>query len=372
MKNIVIALNSFKGSKSSVDACRTLTTLLKKRVGSDVKIHSYPGADGGDGTLEVLCKALKARVARTKITGPLGNTINSYIGFTKDKEAIIELALASGLALLSRNEYDALRTTSYGTGQLIKRALDLGAKKIYVGVGGSATNDGGVGLVQALGGKFLDKHGRDVGFGGITLGNIETIDLSELDPRLEGTKIIALSDVANTFSGERGATETFGGQKGATKKEITLLESSMTRFSATINRQFGIDLNEIPGSGAAGGVSGALHAFLGAEIKSGSKAIMDIYNLEDKIKKADLIITGEGRYDASTVKGKLPYEVLQLSKKHEKKCYLICGDIDSTQTNTENSDFHEIYTVRQYATSLQDSIHNIDQYMDNIVKDMNL
>jgi len=313
---IVVAPDSFKGSLTAVEVSDAIAQGVRE-IFPEAEIVKIPMADGGDGTVQCLVNATGGKILREKVTGPLGDEVWASYGILGDKKtAVIEMAEASGLTLVPGNKRNPLITTTYGTGQLIKSALDRGCRKMIIGIGGSATNDGGAGMVQALGAKLLDKDGEEIGFGGGELKKLNRIDISNLDNRLSDTKVLVASDVNNPLCGPKGASRIYGPQKGATPELIKQLDKSLSHFAEIIKRDLNKDIKDIPGAGAAGGLGASLIAFLDAELRPGIEIIIEIVKLEQSIKDADLVITGEGKIDSQTVYGKTPIGVAKIAKKY--------------------------------------------------------
>jgi glycerate kinase len=313
---IVIAPDSFKGSLTAVEVSDAIEQGARE-IFPEAEIVKIPMADGGDGTVQCLVNATGGEILREKVTGPLGDEVLASYGILGDKKtAVIEMAEASGLTLVSENKRNPLITTTYGTGQLIKAALDQGCRKMIIGIGGSATNDAGAGMVQALGAKLLDKNGERIGFGGGELKKIFRIDTKYLDNRLSETKVLIASDVSNPLCGPKGASRIYGPQKGATPEVIEELDESLAHFAEVIKKDLNKDVKDIPGSGAAGGLGAGLIAFLNAELKPGIDIVIEIVKLEQAIKGADLVITGEGKIDSQTIYGKAPIGVAKIAKKY--------------------------------------------------------
>lgn len=312
---ILIAPDSFKGSLSALEVADNIEKGILK-VDKDIEIIKVPMADGGEGTLQSLVDSHAGEIIEKEVTGPLGNKINSYFGFlNKSKTGVIEMALASGLPLIPENKLNPMKTTTYGTGELIKAALDRGAEELIIGIGGSATNDAGVGMAQALGAEFKDENGNEISFGGGELEKIKTIDISNLDPRLEKVKIRAACDVSNELYGPNGAAYVYGPQKGANQEMVKVLDDNLKHFAEILKEQLGIDIQSVRGSGAAGGLGAGLVAFLNAELESGIEIVLDATSLAKKMKDVDLVITGEGRLDGQTINGKTPIGVARVAKK---------------------------------------------------------
>jgi len=313
---IVVAPDSFKGSLTAIEVSDAIEKGIRE-VFPEAEIIKIPMADGGDGTVECLVNATGGKILEEKVIGPLGNEVWAFYGILGDrKTAIVEMAAASGLTLVPENKRDPLITTTYGTGQLIKAALNQGCRKMIIGIGGSATNDGGAGMVQALGTKLLDKDGEEIGFGGGELKKIVKIDISCMDKRLSDIKVLAASDVNNPLCGPQGASRIYGPQKGATPEIIEELDESLAYFAELIKRDLHKDIKDIPGAGAAGGLGASLIAFLNAEFRPGIEIMIEAVKLEQAIKDADLVITGEGKIDSQTIYGKAPIGVAKIAKKH--------------------------------------------------------
>lgn len=272
--------------------------------------------------------ATKGSVHTARVTGPLGENVDARWGMSGDgKTAFIEMAAASGLALVPPELRNPLITTSRGTGELILHALDHGAKNIIIGIGGSATNDGGAGMVQALGAKLCDANGTDIGNGGGSLISLNAIDVSGLDPRLGGCTIRVACDVTNPLTGEKGASRIFGPQKGATEELIVELDRNLAHYADVIKKSLHIDVKNVPGAGAAGGMGAALMAFLGAELRSGIEIVTQALNLEEHIHDCTLVVTGEGRIDSQSIHGKVPVGVASVAKKYHKPVIGIAGSL---------------------------------------------
>ncbi len=313
---IVVAPDSFKGSLTAIEVADAIEQGIRE-IFPEAEIVKIPMADGGDGTVQCLVNATGGEILREKVTGPLGDEILASYGILGDKKtAVIEMAEASGLTLVPEDKRNPLITTTYGTGQLIKAALDQGCRKMIIGIGGSATNDGGAGMLQALGVKLLDREGKEIGFGGGELKKVFRIDTKYLDNRLSETKVIVASDVSNPLCGPKGASWIYGPQKGATPEIIEDLDDSLAHFAEIITRDVNKDVNDMPGAGAAGGLGASLMAFLDTELRPGIEIIIEIVKLEQATKDADLVITGEGKIDSQTIYGKAPIGVAKIAKKY--------------------------------------------------------
>lgn len=304
---IVIATDSFKGTLSSRQAGQAIAAGIGQ-VLAGAETVVVPVADGGEGTAEALLSAAGGRWETATVSGPLGAPVEARFATLADaNRAVIEMAAASGLTLLRPDEYDPLRTTTYGTGQLITAALDRGCRELSIGAGGSATVDGGCGAAQALGVRFLASNGSELppGLGGGGLGRIAHLDVTRRDPRIAESTIRALCDVTNPLCGPAGAARVFGPQKGASAPQVELLDENLAHLAAVIRQDLGIDVCNVPGSGASGGLGAGLMAFLGARLVSGIEAVLDAVSLNEHLTDADLAVTGEGRLDAQSMMGKV-------------------------------------------------------------------
>src|SRR5690606_515448 len=278
-----------------------------RKVWPDARIDCVPLADGGEGTVEALVEATGGRFVQARVTGPLGEPVEAVYGLLGDGEtAVIEMAAASGLPLVPPDRRDPARATTRGTGELIRAALDRGCRRLIIGIGGSATNDGGAGMAQALGVSFRGRHGRVLPLGGLALRELEAIDLSGLDPRIRETEIVAACDVDNPLYGPRGASAVYGPQKGATPELVEALDQALRRYAEVLYRDLGIDVQAIPGSGAAGGLGAGLVALLGAQLKPGIELVLEALDFRRRLEGADLVIAAEGGVDRQTAFGKAP------------------------------------------------------------------
>ena len=310
----VFAPDSFKGTLSSQEIIDILTEKAQQHF-KDVQTQGVLIADGGEGTIAAVEQMKGGSRRYLEVTGPLGEKVNAHYLKLNEKQVLIEMATASGITLIPYREGNALYTTSYGTGEMIKDALASGADDIIISIGGSATNDGGMGMLMALGVRFLDKDGKELEPVGKNLLNIAKIDTASLNRRVKTANFIVMCDVTNPLIGPNGATYVFGPQKGANAKQLKLLESGMKNYAAKIKETLGADVANLPGGGAAGGMGAALTAFCGASLQSGIKTILDLINFENIIADADLIITGEGRIDGQSAGGKVLDGIGRYAKK---------------------------------------------------------
>lgn len=324
---IIVAPNAFKGSLTAQDAARHITVGIHA-VFPDAEIVQLPIADGGDGTLETIIEASGGTYVDVEVLNPLAQPITAQLGILPDgTTAIIEMAAASGLRLIPTDQLNPMKATSFGTGQLIRAALDHGCTRIIIGVGGSATVDGGIGMAQALGIGLLDGQGDPVAYGGDGLGQITRIDLTGLDPRIANVEIVVASDVENPLVGPAGAAAVFGPQKGATPDMVTLLDQYLAHYGDIIRRDAGVDVLSLPSMGAAGGITAALVAFLNARIESGADVILDLMDINRHLQGADLVITGEGRLDSQTIYGKAPIVVAKRAQRHGVPVIALAGGL---------------------------------------------
>ncbi|ELV8642052.1 glycerate kinase [Vibrio vulnificus] len=313
---IIIAPDSYKESLTAMDVAIAIEKGFKQ-VLPDAHYVKLPMADGGEGTVQSMVDATGGTIIEHTVTGPLGQRVDGFFGLLGEgKTAVIEMAAASGLHLVTPDQRNPLITTTFGTGELIKAALDHGVEHIIVGIGGSATNDGGIGMAQALGIKLLDAQGNALGHGGGELAKLATIDCSQLDPRLAQVRLEVACDVDNPLCGAKGASAVFGPQKGATPAMVTILDENLAHYATVIKQQLGADVRDMAGAGAAGGMGAALLGLLNAELRPGIEIVMDAVHLDEIVADADLVITGEGRIDSQTIHGKTPIGVARTAKKH--------------------------------------------------------
>jgi len=360
---ILIAPDSFKESLTSIEVADYLKEGFKK-ADKNFEITKLPLADGGEGTVKSLVAATDGKIMKKEVTDPLGNKVEAIYGILGDgKTGVIEMATASGLPLVPKDKRNPLKTTTYGTGELIKAALDQGCTKLIIGIGGSATNDCGVGMAQALGGKFLDEDGKQIGYGGQYLKDIEKIDLSQLDSRIAETEIEVACDVDNPLYGKNGAAYIYGPQKGASKDQVKELDQGLKHIAEIIKDDLGKEVNEIPGAGAAGGLGAGLSAFLDAKLRPGIKIVMEASKLREKMKKVDLVVTGEGKIDGQTASGKTPVGVSRIAKKEELPVIAVAGTIgeDAEKVYDEGIDF--LYSVIDKPMTLKEAIDNADELL---------
>jgi glycerate kinase len=324
---IVVAPDSYKGSVSAVGTANAMEKGIKE-IFPSAEVIKVPIADGGEGTVEALVTATDGQIIYQDVVGPLGDIIKSYWGILGDeKTAVIEMAAASGLPLVPNDKKDPRITTTYGTGQLIHAALERGLKKIIIGIGGSATNDGGCGMAQALGGKFLDAEGHELPYGGAALARLDRVDLSELDIRLKDTVIIVACDVDNPLCGAKGATAVYGPQKGASPEMVLELDAALKHFAGKVGKATGKEVAEYPGAGAAGGLGAGLLYFTNATLRPGVDIVLETTGFESLVQSAQFVITGEGRTDFQTAFGKAPVGVAKLAEKYNVPTLCLSGGL---------------------------------------------
>jgi glycerate kinase len=344
---IVIAPDSFKGSASSSDIATWIESGIHSVI-PDCETVKIAIGDGGEGSLDAVVGAGFTAI-KCEVLGPVGNRVTAQIAINGDT-AFIEMAQASGLSQLPGGVKSALTASSFGTGQLILEALNRGASRIILGVGGTATTDAGAGALQALGAKLLDSDGNDIAPGGAALSGCAHIDTSGIDPRFAKVSFTLASDVTNPLLGPEGAAHVFAPQKGATLNDVEVLEQSLAHFASIV----GADFDSMPGAGAAGGFGFMAYAFLNAQAKSGIDVILDLVGFDSHLAGADYVITGEGKFDSQSVKGKAPWGILQRAQTLKIPTFLVCGDADIQQ----GSHFTEIFTLTSLESDIEKCISN--------------
>jgi glycerate kinase len=356
MMNILIAPDSFKDCLSALQVAAALERGILKIL-PDVSCTLIPLADGGEGTVESLIDATGGKKISLRVRDPLMREVDSFYGLTGDgTTAVIEMAAASGIELLQPEERDPWVTTTFGTGQLIKDALDRRVNKILLGIGGSATNDGGAGMAQALGIRFMGKFGQINVQGGGALAEVQGIQMLALDPRIADTEIIVACDVDNPLTGERGASAVYGPQKGADGQLVEKLDNNLLHLAALLRDQLKKDVENIPGAGAAGGLGAGLVAFLDAKLVRGFQMIAGVVGLEEELSKADLVITGEGKLDAQTRFGKTPFGVAQMAKQFGKPVIAVAGTIDEDAGLLYDHGFDLLLPIQEKPGDLESSL----------------
>ncbi len=355
---IVIAPDSYKESLSALDVATAIESGFRE-IFPTAEYVKLPVADGGEGTVEAMVAATRGRIVSVTVKGPLGEQVDGFYGLSGDeKSAFIEMAAVSGLELVPPAQRDPLVTTSWGTGELIRHALDAGVKHIIIGIGGSATNDGGAGMVQALGAKLLDNEDQQIGPGGAALETLIKIDIRELDKRLAECRIEVACDVTNPLTGKEGASAIFGPQKGATPKMIARLDQALGHYAKLIARDLDQDVLNLAGGGAAGGMGAALYAFCGAELRQGIEIVTDALSLDTHVADADLVITGEGRIDSQTVHGKVPVGVARVAKRYNVPVIGIAGSLTADVGVVHDHGIDAVFSVLYKICTLEDALAN--------------
>ena len=356
MKKVVIAMDSLKGSMTSLEAGTVIQEAIHM-VQKETEVVVKPLADGGEGTTEALIEGLHGERIEKIVTGPLKEPVMAVYGWIEEsKTAIMEMASAAGIVLLKEEERNPWEATTYGVGELIKDAVLRGAKKIILGIGGSATNDGGIGMLQALGYEFLNQEGNPVGEGAKVLSEIQTIEKKKDAILLEHCQIEVACDVNNPLCGENGATYVFGPQKGVKMEERETIDRAMSHFADVTETFLGVDQREIKGAGAAGGLGFALVAYLQATLRSGIDLVLEAVNLEGALQGADLVVTGEGRLDHQTAMGKAPIGVAKLAKKHGIKVIAFAGSVTKDARICNEKGIDAYFPIVRGVTTLEEAI----------------
>ena len=355
---IVIAPDSYKESLSALDVATAIETGFRE-IYPHAEYVKVPVADGGEGTVEAMVAATQGHIVQVSVTGPLGEPVNAFYGLSGDMRcAYIEMAAASGLESVPPTRRNPLLTTSWGTGELIRHALDAGVSQIIIGIGGSATNDGGAGMAQALGAKLLSAGQQQIAPGGGALETLARIDLSELDPRLADCRIDVACDVTNPLTGPQGASAVFGPQKGATAAMIERLDRGLQHFAQIIDRDLDIDVLSLEGGGAAGGMGAALYAICGANLRPGIEIVTDALGLADLVADADLVITGEGRIDSQTIHGKVPVGVAKVAKRYNVPVIGIAGSLTADVGVVHQHGLDAVFSVLYSVCTLDEALAN--------------
>ncbi|MFJ5715992.1 glycerate kinase [Neobacillus sp. NPDC093127] len=354
----VLAPDSFKESMTAKNAALAMEKGIKK-VFPDAECLIVPMADGGEGTVESLVSFSNGEIIKTEVIGPIGKEVIAEYGLLDEgKTAVIEMASASGIGLIKQEDRNPLVTTTYGTGQLIRHALDQGVNRFLIGIGGSATNDGGMGMLQALGVSFKNQNGDELPFGGGALEQLHSIDISGLDTRLKKVKIDVACDVNNPLIGDNGCSAIFGPQKGADPEMVSLLDRNLTHFAEVVKTELQLDIAHIAGAGAAGGLGAGLMAFLNARLKKGIELVIEYTELEEKIIGADFCFTGEGSIDGQTLFGKTPYGVAAIAKKHSVPVIAFAGRIGHGVDVLYHHGFNAIIGILKGVTSLEEALES--------------
>ena len=366
---IVIAPQAFKGSLSALNVANAVQKGVR-RIFPDAQILTCPVADGGDGTLETLVESSGGKIMETNVEDPTGKPIVAQWGAMGDgNTAVIEMARTSGLALLTLEERDPLNATTYGLGEIIVSALNKGFRKFIVGIGGSATNDAGAGMAQALGIKLMDREGRNLVFGGAALQNLSVIDTSSIDQRVLESNFQIACDVNNPLTGPEGASAVYGPQKGATEENVRQLDSALGVFAEVAKRDLGKDISNLEGAGAAGGLGAGMIAFVEGHLRAGVDIVLDTVNLAEKLESADLVITGEGSIDFQTVYNKAPIGVARMAKARGIPTIGISGMLGKNYQIVHNHGIDAALSIANGPISLEESLQNAPSLISEAVEE---
>ena len=364
----VLAPDSFKESLTAKEVVDAMEVGIKK-IFKDAECVKVPMADGGEGTVQSLVDATDGKIYEVVVTGPLGNKVNAKYGILGDGQtAVIEMAEASGIHYVKKEDRNPLITTTFGTGELIKSALDKGVKKIIIGIGGSATNDGGAGMLQALGAKLLDKDNKEIPFGGGGLSELVKINLDDFDKRIKEVEIEVACDVSNTLTGKEGASAVFGPQKGATEEIIKILDENLHHYADIVNKTIGKDMENQKGSGAAGGLGFALLAFCDGKLNRGIDIVIKYADLSEKMKGASYVITGEGSIDSQTKFGKTPFGVSQVAKQYDIPVIGIAGNVGEGIDELYDLGFDSILSIMPGVMTLDKALSNAKENIENTLE----
>ncbi len=362
---IVIAPQGFKGNLTALQVAQAISKGVK-RVVSDAETTLKPMADGGEGTVQALVDATGGKMMATEVTGPLGEPVTAHWGMLSDKTtAVIEMAAASGLPLVPPERRHPLVTTTYGTGELIRAALDSGCRKLIIGIGGSATNDGGAGMAQALGARFLDAEGEELPSGGAALAKLERIDVSHLDSRLADFDVTLASDVNNPLCGPKGASAIYGPQKGATPEMVKQLDAALAHYADVIQKDLGVDFRDVPGAGAAGGLGMGLMVFLKAKLIPGIDVVIKATNFVAALKGADLVFTAEGRIDRQSAMGKVPTGVALKAKEFGIPVIALAGEVAEDCVLVYEQGIDAVFCIAPGPISLDQSMAEAEKLIVN-------
>lgn len=371
---IIICPDSFKGSLSSIEAAEAIERGVRRGISSgSLNAIKIPIADGGEGTVEALVNATDGEIRELSVHDPLLRTVNAFYGILGDgKTAVVEMAAASGLYLLSENERNPLIASTYGTGELIMAAAQAGVEKIVIGIGGSATNDGGSGAMSALGARFLDENGNELSLGGAVLAKLDRIDMSGFKFPLDRVSVEVACDVTNPLCGELGASAVFGPQKGATPEMVTELDNALFKYAHVIKRDLNKDIENMPGAGAAGGLGAGLAAFLNAELRSGVDIVLDAAKFDEALSNADLVITGEGKIDEQTAYGKTIGGVLRQASKRGVRVVAIAGSMSGNMDVLYEAGLTAAFSITNGPMTLEYAMTHagelIESVSENIVR----
>lgn len=360
---VLVAPDSFKGSLTAAQVAASIELGLK-RVRPDMEVIKVPIADGGEGTVEALVAATNGRVKEAVVTGPMGKPVTAVYGLSADKgTGFIEMAAASGLPLVPADRRNPMMTNTYGTGELIRAVLDCGCRRITMGIGGSATVDGGLGMAQALGALFYDNDGRLLGLGGKELTRLASIDLTAMDARLRDVDLVVACDVTNPLYGPNGAACVYGPQKGATPDMVVELDRGLGNLASLVEKQLGLDVCNLPGAGAAGGLGAALVAFCGARLARGIDMVIEVCRLREIMPGVDLVITGEGRTDYQTVHGKAPIGIAALAKEFHRPVVCLSGSLGPGFAKVYEHGINAAFSIVPGPVTLEEAMSGAAEYL---------
>jgi len=366
---ILVAPQEFKGSISALSVAEAAETGVM-RVFPEAEVVLCPVADGGDGTLETLVEVSGGEVRTCSVQNPIGETITAQWGAMGDGvTAVIEMARTSGLALLSLDERDPLNSSTFGLGQAILEALNQGFRKFIVGIGGSATNDAGAGMAQALGATLLNAEGKSIPFGGAALADLRSIDISKMDTRIENSQFMVACDVSNPLTGDEGASAVYGPQKGATPEMVAQLDNALLNFAEIVKKDIGKNVSEISGAGAAGGLGAGMLAFMGAELKAGVDIVLETVQLREKLSDVDLVITGEGGMDFQTVYNKAPIGVARIAGEFNIPTIAIAGLLGQNFTVVHDHGIRAATSIVDGPISLEESSERASELISNSIEE---
>lgn len=361
--NILIASDSFKGSLSSIEVANSMERGFLK-TGYKVNISKLPIADGGEGTVEAVTLALGGEFMDFEVDDVFRNPTTATLGVLNSGSVIIEAASPLGLDKINPEDLNPMIASSFGLGQMILHALDIGAKRIYIGLGGSSVNDGGLGLVTALGAKPLDKNNNPIRDGALGLEDVCEIDIFNLDKRLKSVEIFLLSDVTNPLCGKTGATYIYGPQKGIEVKDLELVDSWMKNYGKLLQELFKYDVSIVPGAGAAGGLGAALIAFANAKMNKGIEKILEMIDIETKMQKSDIVFTGEGKMDIQSKYGKAPIGIAKLAKKYNLPVVAIVGSVENSAIDNVSQEIDLILNIINEPMSLEKAMDNVESLVE--------
>jgi glycerate kinase len=361
---VLISPDSFKDSLTSVEAAQAIAAGLQ-RASEDFEVRMIPVADGGEGTVQAIVSSTNGQININLVHDPLMRVVEAQWGITgSGNTAVIEMAAASGIELLEDNERNPWHTTTFGTGELIKYALDKGCRRFIIGIGGSATNDGGIGMAMALGVKFYNSNNKEIGFGGGALSELDYIDTSGLDQRINQSEFIIACDVTNPLTGKNGASFVYGRQKGADKQMQQKLDDNLKKYASLIKSSLHIEVDCMPGAGAAGGLGAGMFAFLGGKLQRGFDIVQNEVNLHEHCQWADIIITGEGKMDNQTQYGKTPFGVAQIARKYDKDVLALCGTLGKDYSELYKHGFKAIFSIVDKPMDLQLALSRANELLE--------